>query len=250
LDERFNSMPGASPPALPAGLRLYAIGDIHGSLDKLQLVLDKIEKDTAGFPGTVRKIFLGDYVDRGLYSKQTVDFLIDWSAKQKEPPIFLLGNHEQVMRSLLSDPDENLMQDWFTFGGRETLMSYGVNPSGTANGAGAILAAMKEKVPKSHLEFLSRLQTSITSGDYFFCHAGARPGIDLAQQSEEDLIWIRYEFLNHKNSFGKVIVHGHTISNEVEFMPNRIGIDTGAYATGCLTALGLEGTRQWLIQSV
>ncbi len=236
-------------PALPPGLRVYAIGDIHGSLDQLKQLLGKIEQEASGVSASVRKIFLGDYIDRGLYSKQLIDYLIDWASKEKEPPVFLLGNHEQVMRSLLQRADQGLLQSWFNFGGRETLMSYGISPMILSSNPDGIFSAMKEKVPQSHIDFFDRLQVSISFGDYFFCHAGVRPGIELGKQNEQDLIWIRYEFLDHKNSFGKIVVHGHTISNEVEFRPNRIGIDTGAYATGCLTALGLEGTKQWLVQT-
>lgn len=238
-----------NPPALPPGLRLYAIGDIHGCLDQLKSLLGKIEEDAAGAAGTIRKVFLGDYIDRGLYSKQTIDYLLDWRTKEKEPPVFLLGNHEQVMRSLLRMPDIGLLQDWFAFGGRETLLSYGVPSSVLSGNPEAIFPVMSEKTPQAHIDFFDQMGLSATFGDYFFCHAGVRPGIDLAQQHEHDLIWIRYEFLNHSSSFGKIVVHGHTICHDVEFMPNRIGIDTGAYATGRLTALGLEGTRQWLVQT-
>lgn len=238
-----------APPALPFGLRLYAIGDVHGCLDKLKLLLDKINKDAAAATSPVRKIFLGDYIDRGLHSKEVIDFLLDWKTREKQPPIFLKGNHEQVMLDLLRHADEELLHNWFNFGGRETLMSYGVNPALAATDRDALFAAMKEKVPRSHIDFLDGLELSVSFGDYFFCHAGVRPGIDLGKQKEEDLIWIRYEFLNYSKSFGKVVVHGHTISHHAEFMPNRIGIDTGAYATGRLTALGLEGTKKWLVQT-
>jgi serine/threonine protein phosphatase 1 len=127
-------------------------------------------------------------------------------------------------------------------------MSYGINPA-MAGDPVAIFATMRAKIPKSHVDFLDGLQLSAAFGDYFFCHAGVRPGVGLAEQSEQDLTWIRQEFLEHPNSFGKIVVHGHTITHEAQFRPNRIGIDTGAYATGCLTALGLEGTKRWLLQT-
>lgn len=234
---------------LPAGLRLYAIGDIHGSLEQLKELLKKVYEDRTSFAGTTRIIFLGDYIDRGLYSKQTIDFLIDLQKHEKDLPIFIMGNHEQVMRSLLRDSDQQLLLNWFSFGGRETLLSYGINPSLAIGNPAALFKAMEEKVPKAHVNFFDNLELSVSFGDYFFCHAGVKPNIDLNKQNEQDLTWIRYEFLNHKDSFGKMVVHGHTISHDVQFMPNRIGIDTGAYATGCLTALALEDTKQWLIQT-
>lgn len=236
-------------PTLPNGLRIYAIGDIHGQLDLLKQLLKKIEDDEKSAKGKAQKIFLGDYIDRGLYSRQIIDFLIEWRHGQKQAPLFLMGNHEQVMRELLHEPDVELLRNWFQFGGRETLLSYGLSPAVLNGDPDHILKEMAAKVPQTHLEFLDTLEVTATFGDYFFCHAGVRPGISLESQSEEDLVWIRNEFLNYKGNHGKVVVHGHTITFKAEFQPNRIGIDTGAYATGCLTALGLEGTKQWLIQT-
>lgn len=238
-----------SSPSLPADMRLYAVGDVHGRLDLLRHLLDKIAADSKTAGGKVQKIFLGDYIDRGLQSRQIIDYLMEWATKEKTPPIFLLGNHEQVMRRLLRDPDPDLLRDWFQFGGRETLLSYGFSPATLMGDPDKVLDEMAEKIPQSHADFLENLELSATFGDYFFCHAGVRPGVALESQNEQDLIWIRYEFLNHKDSFGKVVVHGHTITFEAEFCPNRISIDTGAYATGCLTALALEGTKQWLVQT-
>ncbi|MDX2028944.1 MAG: metallophosphoesterase family protein [Alphaproteobacteria bacterium] len=238
-----------SSPSLPEGIRLYAVGDVHGRLDLLKQLLAKIDEDAKTAKGPVKKIFLGDYIDRGLHSCQIIDYLIDWRAKEKEPPIFLMGNHEQVMRQLLRDSDPGLLGDWFQFGGRETLLSYGLSPAKLTENPTEVLKEMASKVPPAHVDFLENLELSATYGDYFFCHAGVRPGVALESQNEQDLVWIRYEFLNHKDSFGKVVVHGHTITFEAEFCPNRISIDTGAYATGCLTALALEGTKQWLIQT-
>jgi len=240
-------MPTA-PPSIPADLRLYAIGDVHGRDDLLQLLLKKIDDDARAHKGPVRKVFLGDYVDRGLYSRQVIDRLIALRDAEKEPPVFLLGNHEQVMRELLRGRDGSILEDWLRFGGRETLLSYGVNPSSSGAGSG-IISALRENMPPSHIDFIERLETFTTVGDYFFCHAGVKPGVELDKQTEQDLIWIRYEFLSHKEPHGKIIVHGHTISPEPELRPNRINIDTGAYATGRLTALALEGSKRWLLQT-
>jgi len=231
-------------------MRLYAIGDIHGCLPLLQNLLEKIEEDCKGSDATVRKIFLGDYIDRGLYSRQTIDYLLNWGGKEKYPPIFLLGNHEQVMRKIMRDHDVEKLIDWLHFGGRETLQSYGISMHRFAQDLPALVDSLIEKVPQDHVEFLEKLNLSADFGDYFFCHAGVRPGSAIDDQDEEDLLWIRNQFLDYRGSFGKVVVHGHSISREVEFQSNRIGIDTGAYATNRLTALALEGTKQWLIQTV
>jgi serine/threonine protein phosphatase 1 len=236
-------------PTLPAGLRLYAIGDVHGCLDVLKQLLEKVAADSLKAKGKVRIIFLGDYVDRGLHSKGVIDYLLEWRKHQKESPIFLLGNHEEVMRSILIDREKELLDNWLSFGGRETLMSYGVKPSALAAGPTKMIAELAAKTPPSHLEFLQKLEVSASFGDYFFCHAGVRPGVSLDQQKDDDLIWIRQEFLGYTGPFGKVVVHGHSIRLKAEFKANRIAIDTGAYATGRLTALGLEGTEKWIIQT-
>lgn len=240
----------AVTPSLPDGLRLYVVGDIHGRLDLLTQLMTKIDEDRGSAPAATQMVFLGDYVDRGLYSRQVLDYLIARAAGENPSPIFLAGNHEQVMRTLLRDPHKHdLLDDWLHFGGRETLLSYGVMPSVLAGPRDKVMDLARAKVPPAHVDFLEKLQVSAVFGDYFFAHAGVRPGLDLAAQTEQDLLWIRYDFLNNTKPYGKIIVHGHTISPEVEFRPNRIGIDTGAYATGCLTALALEGTKRWLLQT-
>ncbi|HEU0117049.1 MAG TPA: metallophosphoesterase family protein [Alphaproteobacteria bacterium] len=241
----------ALKPTLPPGLRVYAIGDIHGRFDLLKRVLEKIDADAKTASGPVQKIFLGDYIDRGLNSREIINYLIDWQAKEKgaNAPIFLLGNHERVMLSVLKESDTVLLERWLCFGGRETMLSYGVKPSVFVESPTVALEALADKVPPAHMAFLETLKTTAEFGDYFFCHAGVRPGVPLEKQEEDDLVWIRHEFLDHGDSYGKMVVHGHSISLEAEFRPNRIGIDTGAYATGNLTALGLEGTKQWLIQT-
>jgi serine/threonine protein phosphatase 1 len=241
-------MPKTSP-ALPTGLRVYAIGDLHGRLDLLEQLLEKIAADRKAYKGESRLIFLGDYIDRGLYSRQVIERLIELPKEEKLPPTFLMGNHEQVIRELLHGGPEKLLSDWLRFGGRETLLSYGLSTGTLMGDLETILAEFKEKMPRPHIAFLDGLTLYAEFGDYFFCHAGVRPGIDLYAQNAQDLIWIRRDFLEHEKPFAKMIVHGHTISPEVEFTKNRINVDTGAYATGCLTALGLEGTRQWLIQT-
>ncbi|MDX1921904.1 MAG: metallophosphoesterase family protein [Alphaproteobacteria bacterium] len=239
--------------ALPPGLRIYAIGDIHGRLDLLKALMDKIDADTASTTATVKLIFLGDYIDRGLQSKQVLDYLLQLSdaANDAQKPHFILGNHEQVMREIIKHSDLNLVQNWLTFGGRETLMSYGIRPAALNNAAGirTMLNDFMAKVPSSHAAFLNAMETSVSYGDYFFCHAGARHGVPLSDQSEQDLVWIRRDFIANTKKYEKMIVHGHTISETPELLPHRINVDTGAYATGCLTAVALEGTQQWLVQT-
>lgn len=232
-------------------MRVYAIGDIHGRFDLLERLLKLIDDDAVSSQHTVLKIFLGDYIDRGLQSRQVLEKLVHLQHHEKPTPIFLSGNHEMVMHTLLGDTDITLMSDWLRYGGRETLLSYGVTlPVETPPDAlHKLQLALGEKVPAAHIAFLNSLKRSATLGDYFFCHAGVRPGVPLDEQTERDLAWIRNEFMHHTGNHGKIIVHGHTICNTAEFKPNRINIDTGAYATGRLTALALEGTKQWLIQT-
>ncbi|MDR3450383.1 MAG: metallophosphoesterase family protein [Alphaproteobacteria bacterium] len=236
-------------PGLPPDSRLYAIGDIHGCLPLLKDLLQKIDDECRAANVTARKIFLGDYIDRGLYSRQTIDFLLDYAVREPVAPVFLLGNHEQVMRAILDEEDTEALTDWLRFGGRETMQSYGVPPSAFAKDLPELIAELAAKVPTAHRDFLRNLRLSESAGDYFFCHAGVRPGVTLDAQAEADLVWIRQAFLGHKDWFGKMVVHGHTIGRDVDFHPNRIGIDTGAYATGRLTALALEGNKRWLIQT-
>jgi len=230
-------------------MRLYVVGDIHGRIDLLQQLVDKINEDSRKTSVPSRKIFLGDYIDRGLHSRQVLDFLIDLKKKEERPPVFLLGNHEQVMREILRTRKRDLLVNWLRFGGRETLMSYGVSPSVLNGNPQQVVHSLIEHTPPAHALFLAKLKTWATFGDYFFCHAGVRPGIPLEAQSEQDLVWIRRDFLDHEDSHGKMVVHGHTIRPQVEFKPNRIDIDTGAYATGRLTALALEGDKRWLLQT-
>ena len=238
---------------LPAGLRIYAIGDIHGRLDLLKQLMERIDAEAKPVGITVKKIFLGDYIDRGVQSKQVLDYLMQLANNETgaQKPDFLLGNHEQVMRELVKHSELKLLQDWMRFGGRETLMSYGIRPAmlATAANLNTMLGDFLEKFPKAHNDYVGSMQTSVTYGDYFFCHAGARYGVALHEQTEQDLVWIRRDFLANTKPFEKMIVHGHTISEVAELLPHRINVDTGAYATGCLTAIGLEGTDKWLVQT-
>jgi serine/threonine protein phosphatase 1 len=227
-------------PSLPAGLRVYAIGDIHGRLDLLNQLLSLINADVAQFPA-IRPVyvFLGDYIDRGHWSRETIDRLIEHADEHES--VFLKGNHELIAISCLSDRTK--IDHWLRLGGMETLSSYGVAPDLFANrkqAAGTQLA-FHNALPQSHFRFLRNLRESFASGDFFFVHAGVKPDVDLAHQTEKDLLWIRHEFLLSSRDFGKIIIHGHTPTEEIELRSNRINIDTGAFATGRLTCLVIEG---------
>jgi serine/threonine protein phosphatase 1 len=226
-------------PSLPAGLRIYAVGDIHGRLDLLDRLLAQTNTDLALRP-TVRPVyvFLGDYIDRGPSSRETIDRLIQHAETNES--IFLKGNHELVAIKCLSD--RSLFHQWLRLGGMETLMSYGVSPETLANSKqiAALQSAFHSALPQTHFRFFRDLRNSFACGDYFFVHAGVKPNVELSLQKEIDLLWIRDEFLLSKFDFGKIIVHGHTPSSEIELGPNRINIDTGAFATGRLTCLVIE----------
>jgi serine/threonine protein phosphatase 1 len=233
---------------VPDGIRIYAVGDLHGRVDLLDRLLTNIDDDLASFPvQRALHIFLGDYVDRGPGSRFVLDRLV--ARGQTHEVVFLKGNHELFLLDFLRNPE--VLKHWRQYGGLDTLMSYGVvapfNPS--AEQLAALAAALYKAMPDAHLQFLDQLQTSFTCGDYFFVHAGVRPSVALAEQDEKDLLWIRDEFLQYPHGFGKIIVHGHTPVTQADIRPNRINIDTGAYATGLLTCLILEADKKWFISA-
>lgn len=232
------------PVGLPQNHRLYCIGDIHGRLDLLQEVNQKIASDALAFDGVKIRVYLGDYVDRGLHSKQVINFLLENNFPDFKA-VFLLGNHEQVLLEFLRNKDPSIAHEWFRFGGLPTLASYGVTLRGipTAKDLERLRAEFKEKMPAEHLAFFEHLVLNYEIGGYFFVHAGVRPKIKLHRQRPEDILWIRDEFLNSDVFHGKVIVHGHSITDEPEIRHNRIGLDTGAYASGRLTCAVFEGVN-------
>jgi serine/threonine protein phosphatase 1 len=234
---------------VPAGQRLYAIGDVHGRLDLLRRLLDTIERDDdARDEADTRVILLGDLVDRGPQSKQVIDELItrDWSNRR---PVFLKGNHEEVFLMTLSGNLEAL-RFWTRIGGAETMASYGVSPALIESGDTLSLCEdFARRVPDAHAMFLNRMTDTLVVGGYCFVHAGIRPGVPLDRQRPEDLRWIRERFLDFEGSHGTIVVHGHSISPAVEEMHNRIGIDTGAYASGTLTAIGIEAGHSWFLST-
>jgi serine/threonine protein phosphatase 1 len=225
---------------MPARLRVYAIGDIHGRLDLLDQLLERIESDVRhGSHLETLYVFLGDYIDRGPASSGVIERLIAFSSNQRT--ICLKGNHEAFLLEFFGNP--GLLQEWGRYGGLNTLMSYGLRPPLQPNAAQSaeVAATLIRAMPEAHRDFLENLRLSLTLGDFFFVHAGVRPRIALEQQSEEDLLWIREEFLFYEQSFDKMVVHGHSPVRQPEVLDNRINIDTGAYATGRLTCLVLEG---------
>ena len=250
-DPFFRSYGPAAGPTVPPGMAVYAIGDIHGRSDLLAELHRRIETDAdRGDVAQAVVVYLGDYVDRGQDSAGVIDLILDWAPAGFEA-VPLLGNHERLMLEFLEDIRRGPL--WLRNGGDATLMSYGVDPGDgvylDAKPLRAMQAALRERLPPRHLAFLQALQHAHMEGDYFFVHAGVRPGVALADQQEEDLIWIRDLFLDSRADHGKIVVHGHTIRPEPEVLPNRIGIDTGAYATGHLTCLALEGTKRRIIST-
>jgi len=233
----------AGPAArVPLGRRVYAVGDVHGRADLLIKLLEQLRADAlAGeYEGRPILIFLGDYIDRGFQSKEVISILLSNAVSPFET-YFLKGNHEQAMLQFLGDP--GIGPRWAEYGGAETLVSYGVQPPRTRTSLDEWIqasAGLQEALPTEHLHFLKSLELSVRVGDYVFVHAGVRPGVPLDQQSEHDLLWIREDFLNDRRHLGAVIVHGHTPITQPYRDARRIGLDTGAYLSGKLTAARFE----------
>jgi serine/threonine protein phosphatase 1 len=236
-------------PAGARGYRAYAVGDIHGRVDLLEHLLAKIHADLQRRPA--RKtllVFVGDLIDRGPSSAQVIERLRCYR-RDGVQPVFLLGNHEEVFLRILSG-DSSVVENWLQFGGLQCLQSYGVALAKLrGRSAEEVVDIVRGAVPAEHVEFLETFVDSCRFGDYLFVHAGIRPGIEVDQQAQSDLRWIRDPFLFDESDHGFIVVHGHTISDEVDERPNRIGIDTGAYRSGVLTALAIEGTERWLIDT-
>jgi serine/threonine protein phosphatase 1 len=233
--------------AAPPGERIYAVGDIHGCDDKLSRLMHAIATDLEDAPGvTARFVFLGDYVDRGPASNAVIDRLIRLTEALPHVDC-LIGNHEAMLLDFLEDPESTSV--WVLHnGGAETLMSYGVDP-GAHNSLAAMRDAFTETLPEAHLSFLRGLETYAVHGDYLFVHAGVRPDVPLERQSLQEMIWIRDKFLRWRGNIGKVVVHGHTPAANVEDLPWRIGLDTGAVYGGALSCCVLEGESRRYLQA-
>ena len=238
---------------LPDGIRIYAIGDIHGRADLLEALLRQIDADCTLYPSSRPiVVFLGDYIDRGPASRQVLDLLL--GCQRTKEAVFLRGNHDNFVRRFLSSPA--VLDEWRLYGGLETLVSYGLKPSinpGVPEQR-QLAKELEKSTPERHLEFLDSLNLSFNCGDFLFVHAGIRPGVSIRKQKEEDLLWIREEFLSCEQRFEKFVVHGHTPVRAPDIRSNRINIDTGAFATGRLTCIVIEGAaivplidvREWM----
>ena len=229
--------------------RAYAVGDIHGRLDLLETLLELIERDLAARPA--RKtylIFLGDLIDRGPDSRGVIERLVA-NPLPDVTQIYLMGNHEEVLLRVLKG-EEGILWNWLRFGGAQCLESYGLNPAQFAQMREAdALQVIRQAIPDTHLRFLEGFADTFSFGDYVFVHAGLRPGVALDEQRRQDLRWIREPFLTDRGSFDQVVVHGHTIVQSVEEYGSRIAIDTGAYRSGVLTAIGIEDDRRWYLST-
>ena len=231
---------------LPPGLRIYAVGDVHGRADCLAVIFDLIADDRAQSPPVRSQIvMLGDYTDRGPHSMQVIETLADLT--RDADFICLKGNHDQWLEEFLVAPENG---DAFLYwGGMETLASYGVDFSSPRQSNAMLSRELGRKMPKKHRRFLGELRFQHVAGDYFFAHAGVRPGIPLEEQDPHDLMWIRDEFLLHEGDFGKVIVHGHTPGMDVDIRRNRINADSRAYETGRLSCIVLENDSHRILQT-
>ncbi|WP_313808486.1 metallophosphoesterase [Sphingobium sp.] len=246
---RRKALRDAPLPSVGAALRVYAIGDIHGRDDLLGALLDQITQDEADRPPLPRLlVLLGDLVDRGPQSAQVIKRAMEL-ARAGGNVRFLKGNHEEMFIAAARG-DAQAAHFFRRFGGIETLASYGLPPhESTAMDDKALAQWMLAHIPRDHIDFLDGFPDMLPVGDYLFVHAGVRPRLALEAQIPADLRWIRGDFLKHRQHFGKMIVHGHSISEDVDVQPNRIGIDTGAFYSGRLTAIGLENDRRWFLQT-
>jgi serine/threonine protein phosphatase 1 len=247
LRRLFGLAPATRPGTVPAGQAVYAVGDVHGRLDLLEDLLVRIREDAGQHPSdsTRSLVFLGDYVDRGPESRGVVDAVMS-DLLPGFTTIRLMGNHEEAMLSFLDGESDGL--DWLSFGGLETLLSYGVPLRSLPNSGEAVKAlqaALIETVPERHVAFFRQCLLHYTVGDYVFVHAGVRPGVALEKQTQTDLLWIRDDFLRVRAPLpGRVVVHGHTICDLPQNRGHRINIDTGAFVSGRLTCLVLRGNER------
>lgn len=236
-----------SSSTIPAGQRVYAVGDIHGRLDLFAALIAAMEADDAARgDADTTIVLLGDLVDRGPDSAGVIDLARRLQARRQVR--IVAGNHEEMFLQSLDDTD--ILRHFLRYGGKETALSYAIDETSyreaTLEEAQVLL---RDAVPEADLAFIAGFEDHVRIGDYLFVHAGIRPGAPIEEQTPSDLRWIREPFLSHAGSHGSVVVHGHTITEDPDIRSNRIGLDTGAYQSGRLTALGLEGARQWLIEA-
>ncbi|MEM6974342.1 MAG: metallophosphoesterase [Pseudomonadota bacterium] len=230
---------------LPKGLRVYALGDVHGDHAAASAMLARLRRDLAARPvADWREIWIGDLIDRGPDSAGVLDLALRDETREKR--IVLLGNHDAYLRDFLATGDSTILSPWLTYGGVQSCASWGIdrltlNETIDRHGASGLRDMLEARVPERQWRLVEEMPTHAVLGDFLFVHAGIRPGIALDAQDPRDLIWIRGNFLDHAEPHSHVVVHGHTPSPEIEMMPNRIGIDTGAGKGGHLSCLVLEG---------
>ena len=235
---------------IPAGERIYAIGDVHGRCDLLHRLLQRIDQDDAGRPSArTTLLFIGDLINRGENSAGVIETISRIMGEGRYAVRLIRGNHEEIFL-LAAEGDREAARGLIDMGGAATIRSFGISDKEASHGTfGDLAALLKKRIPGNFVDILNSSEDFAILGDYAFVHAGIRPGLPLAEQQPSDLRWIRSEFLESERDHGHVIVHGHTISSGVEQRPNRIGIDTGAYLTERLSAIGLEGDRRWIIDT-
>jgi len=233
----------AAPATLPPGERVYAVGDIHGCLDRLVALHEIIAEDIAARPVEhTTLVHLGDFVDRGTDSAQVIDWLINRPPVPADECCNLMGNHEHMMLSAVAGVDKDAPGQWLMNGGADSLLSWGISRTVPP-------AEWASRIPLAHLIFLRDLPISRRIGPYLFVHAGIRPGVPLERQSRHDMMWIREPFLSSRADHGVVVVHGHTPKREPTVQPNRIAIDTGAVLGGALTCVVLEADQLGFLTS-
>jgi diadenosine tetraphosphatase ApaH/serine/threonine PP2A family protein phosphatase len=250
VSERARNTNAAAEGTLPEGLRIYAVGDIHGRFDLLQALAAQIERDCKKAPvARAIEVYLGDYVDRGPDTRDVVEWLIE-TPPLGDKRICLMGNHEDLLLRALGDG--SAMPNWLFNGGGQTIASYlrdGVRRADLET-AGDFRAAFLDALPAKHRAFFASLPRTAVFGGYLFVHAGIQPGRALEDQDPEDLIWIREAFLDSEEDFGRIVVHGHTPVSAPDVRSNRINIDTGAVFSGRLTCVALEGKTRRFLQAV
>lgn len=248
LRSLFSDSDETAVSSIPPGRRVYAVGDIHGRLDLFEALISAIEQDDAA-AGTAQTtiVLLGDLVDRGPDSAGVVRRARKW--QDNRDVRILTGNHEEMF--LRSFKDEEMMRHFLRHGGRQTVLSYGVDRNALSEAdIEEAQQLMSKAVPESERVYIANFEDMVEIGQYVFVHAGVDPELPLSEQRKQDLRWIREPFLSHSEPLEKVVVHGHTICSDPEDRGNRIGIDTGAYSSGRLTALVLEGSRRRYIEAV
>lgn len=247
LRKLFRPAPVPRLASVPDGTRYYLIGDIHGRLDLYGSLIDAIEQDDASRPkADTRVVLLGDLVDRGPDSAGVIARTREW---QKHRSVRVLaGNHEEMFLNSFKKPE--ILRHFLKHGGRETVLSYGLSKKQfNAMNLEELFDLMPKLIPQADLDYIRNFEEKIVAGDYLFVHAGIDPELPLSQQKRSDMLWIRDRFLDHTGPLEKVVVHGHTIFDKVMDCGNRIGIDTGAFRSGVLTALVLEGDQRRIIQA-